>query len=83
MNLSKAVRDAMNVFVEATLNSGPAAIGRTMSQAAASGLFTSLTIAAVNAPAALADVVVSIKSSLPPDWEIARKNWPSSRKFRL
>ena len=65
----------MKVFVAATLSSDPAAIGRTMSAAAASGLSTSFTIAAVSAPAALADAVVSMRSSPRPDWETARKNW--------
>ena len=36
---SEAVSEAMKVFVAATLNSGPAAIGSTNSQACANGLF--------------------------------------------
>ena len=71
---SEAVSEAMKVFVAATLNSGPAAIGKTNSQACANGLFVSLTMAAVTASAARAAAAASIRSSLDPDCEIARNN---------
>ena len=51
-------REAMNVLVAATLSSGPAPIGSTMSHASASGLSVSLTRATVSAPAARAAAVV-------------------------
>jgi hypothetical protein len=59
--------DAMKVFVAATLNSCPAAMGRTISQTDARGLLVSLTIAAVRAPELLADDAASTRSSLRPD----------------
>jgi hypothetical protein len=59
--------DATNVFVAATLNSCPAAIGKTISQADARGLFVSFTIAVVSAPLSLADDAASTRSSLCPD----------------
>src|SRR6185295_6845105 len=77
---SKAVSDATNVLVAATLTSGPAAIGRTRSQATANGLSVSLTMAAMRAPVAFAEDADSTRSSLRPDCEMARNSWPSSRK---
>src|SRR5262249_21977941 len=72
--LNKMATDATNVFVAATLNSCPAAIGKTISQADARGLFVSFTIAVVSAPlsladdaASLADDAASTRSSLCPD----------------
>jgi hypothetical protein len=66
-------------LVAATLNSGPAPIGSTISQEAARGLSVALTSAAVNAPACRAIAAVSTRSSLRPDCEIARNSWPSRR----
>src|SRR5512139_2531530 len=51
---SKAATDETKVFVAATLNSGPAFIGKMMSQVDARGLFVSLTRATVMAPEHLA-----------------------------
>ena len=64
----------MNVFVAATLSSGPAAIGSTTSDADARALCGSLTMATVSAPAARAALVISIRSSLDPDCEMVRNN---------
>ena len=72
----------MTVFVAATLSSGPAEIGRTMSQAAASGLSAAFTSAAVTAPAAFAEAASSTRSSLRPDCDTARKSWPLSVRLR-
>jgi hypothetical protein len=67
VKFSNMATDATKVFVAATLNSFPAAMGRTMSQADARGLRVSFTIAAVSAPKALADNAASTRSSLRPD----------------
>ena len=67
-------RLATKDFVAAMLVSGPAAIGSTMSQAVASGLAVSFTIAAVRAPAALAIRANSVRSSLRPDCETVSSN---------
>src|SRR5438105_2224574 len=71
---SQAERLVTKLFVAATLSSGPAAIGSTMSDDLARGLSVSLTIAAVSAPAALAIAADSMRSSLLPDCETARKS---------
>ena len=75
---SNAASDATNVFVAATLSSGPAIIGKTTSQAFASGLSVSFTRAAVSAPASRAKATDSTMSSLRPAWEIAKNICPSS-----
>src|SRR5260221_4585407 len=72
----------MKVLVAATLRSGPAEIGRTMSLAAASGLSVAFTRAAVKAPDAFAMAALSTRSSLRPDLGIARKNWPARCRDR-
>jgi hypothetical protein len=53
------------------LSSAPASIGSTISEAVASGLASSLTIATVIAPDALAIMADSMMSALPPPCEIA------------
>src|SRR3954466_13675909 len=58
--------EAMNDLVAATLNSGPASIGRTTSHVCASGLAVSLTIATVIAPDERAIAAVSTMSTLRP-----------------
>ena len=65
---------AMNVLVAATLSSGPAQIGSTTSQAAASGQSGALTIADRQRAGALALAVSAMRSSLRPDCEMARKS---------
>src|SRR6476469_10905566 len=67
IKFSKMATDATKVFVAAALNTGPAAMGRTMSQVDARGLSVSLTIATVSAPKALADEAASTRSPLRPD----------------
>jgi hypothetical protein len=61
VKLSKMATDATKVLVATTLNSSPAAIGSTMSQAEASGLRVSFTIAAVSAPKVFADDAASTR----------------------
>ena len=80
--MSEADNEAMNVFVAATLDSGPAAIGSTNSQVCASGLSVSLTMAAVIASAERAAAAASIRSSLHPDCEMVRNSWPLSASRR-
>ena len=69
----------MKVLVAATLRSGPASIGRTISQAAANGLSVTLTSATVNAPAAFAIAALSTRSSLRPDCDTAKNSCPERR----
>ena len=72
---------ATKVLVAATLSSGPAPIGSTMSQAArerAVGVVDQRD--GERAGRAWPSRACSIRSSLPPDWEMARNSWPSSRR---
>jgi len=71
---ASAAAVAMNVFVAATLSSGPAQIGKTKSHASASGESVTLTTATVMAPASLALFVKATRSSLRPDCEMASTN---------
>ncbi len=79
---NSAASVATNVLLAATLSSGPAPIGSTMSHAGTSGPSVALTIATVSAPAALALEARATRSSLLPDCEIARNSW-FSRRSRL
>ena len=65
----------MNVFVAATLSSGPAQIGRTNSHACASGESGALVMATVSAPDCFALAVIAMRSSLRPDCEMASTSW--------
>ena len=69
-----AASEAINVFVAATLSSGPAAMGSTTSDADAKALSGSLTMATVSAPEARAAPVISMRSSLDPDCEMVRSS---------
>ena len=70
------------VFVAATARSGPAAIGRTVSAASATGEAASLTSARVSAPPSRAARVAETRSGLRPDCEMTMKSAPSTRGGR-
>src|SRR6185312_5903405 len=61
---ASAAAVATNVFVAATLSSGPAQIGRTNSHVSASGESGALVTATVSAPDCFALAVMAMRSSL-------------------
>jgi hypothetical protein len=71
---------ATKVLLAATLSSGPAPTGSTRSEARASGESVTLRTATVSAPAARALRAIAIRSSLLPDWEMAK--WPHAPSCR-
>ena len=73
----------MKVFVAATPNSDPAAIGRKLRHSSQPADYSHRLRLLQSARPPLSRMPQpQIKSSLRPDWEMARKNWFSRCKFR-